>query len=195
MNDPNSILAGYLSDMAAVEKHILEAVERQLETDNLTLFPEAHAVVSRLDETLRRHLDTLQREIESRDEGDYVEILKKALTGALGFVAGMYNKVRSEDDVSRMIRDNYTATSLAAVSYQMLHTTALGLHDQRVADMAVMHLRDLTPILVEMSKVICTVVARELAEEDKVFDGTVGHQAIENTQQAWSTSEPVAVAP
>lgn len=187
MKDPANTLHGYVSDMAAVEQHIHEAVERQLKGDTLNPYPEARRVVEELEATLQRHLGVLRLEFESKNGGDFVETIKKAVGGALGFAAGLYDKLRT-DTASRMIRDNYTATSLAAISYHMLHTTALGLKDQRVADMAVNHLKDLTPILVQLSRVVCTVVAAELAREDKVFDGTVGEQAIENTHEAWSSS-------
>jgi hypothetical protein len=189
MKNPESVLHGYLTDMAAVEQHIHEAVERQLKTEALSEYPEAHRVVEELRTTLERHLSTLRREIESGDgeSVDFVEAVKKAVAGALGLVAGLYDKIRT-DKVSRMIRDDYTATSLATVSYQMLHTTALGLKNDRVADMALNHLKDLTPILVQLSEIVCTVVAQELAREEKIFDGTVGERAINNTHEAWSSS-------
>jgi hypothetical protein len=189
MKNPESVLHGYLTDMAAVEQHIHEAVERQLKTEAISEYPEAQRVVEELRTTLERHLSTLRREAESGgSEGvDFVEAVKKAVSGALGLVAGLYDRIRT-DKVSRMIRDDYTATSLAAVSYQMLHTTALGLKNDRVADMALNHLKDLTPILVQLSEIVCTVVAQELAREEKIFDGTVGERAINNTHEAWSSS-------
>jgi hypothetical protein len=187
MKNPNAVLQGYLTDMAAVEQHIHEALERQLKGEALNPYPEARRVVEELRSTLERHVDVLHRENEGADGKDVVEMIKRAVGGALGFFAGLYDKVRT-DKASRMIRDNYTATSLACISYQMLHTTALGLKNDRVADLALNHLKDLTPLLVELSEVVCTVVARELAAEEKVFDGTVGEQAISNTHEAWSSS-------
>lgn len=187
MKDPNTVLNTYVADMAAVEQHIHDAITRQLDGDTMTQFPDARRVTEELKSTLERHIATLKREHDSRDGGDFAEIIKKAVGSAMGAVAGLYDKVRT-DKVSRMVRDNYTATSLAVISYHMLHTTALGLKNDRVADMALNHLRDLTPILVDLSQVVCSVVASELANEDKIFDGTVGPQAVQNTQEAWSSS-------
>ncbi len=185
MKDPQEVLHTYLTDMHAVESHILEAVERQLKGDEIKAYPEASRAVQTLRNTLKSHTDALQAAVEAREGKSIKGALKEALGDTLGFVAGLYDKVR-DDQVSRMIRDDYTATSLAAVSYHMLHTTALGLKNQTVADMAVRNLKDLTPILVDLSKVVCHVVAKELADENKVFDGTVGAQAVKNTQEAWS---------
>jgi ferritin-like metal-binding protein YciE len=185
MKDPNAVLNTYLTDMHAVEDHILKAVKRQLDDEDLKKYPEATRVVTTLQSTLQRHCDTLEAKVDARDGGDLKRAVKEAVGGALGFVAGLYDCVR-DDEVSRMIRDDYTATSLAAVSYHMLYTTALGLKNQDVAALAMRHLKELTPILVDLSKVVCHVVAKELAAENKVFDGTVGPQAERDTQEAWS---------
>ena len=132
MKDPQEVIHTYLTDMHAVESHILEAVERQLEGDEIKAYPEASRVVRTLQTTLKRHTDALQATVEAREGKSIKGALKEALGDTLGFVAGLYDKVR-DDKVSRMIRDNYTATSLAAISYHMLHTTALGLKNQEVA--------------------------------------------------------------
>jgi hypothetical protein len=187
MKDPQAVLNTYVTDMAAVETHIQEAVERQLNTDDINDYPEARRVLQQLHDTLGRHVTALEGVIDQTKGGNVKEAVKEAIGNVLGFAAGMYNKVRT-DKASRAVRDTYTATSLAAISYHMLHTTALGLKDQRVANMAVSHLKDLAPLLVELSKVVCHVVAKELAAEDKIFDGTVGNQAVQNTQEAWSPS-------
>ncbi|MFN3596545.1 MAG: hypothetical protein ACK41D_04670 [Rubricoccaceae bacterium] len=184
--DRQSILNNYVTDMAAVEKHILEAVEQQASTDDVRKYPEAAKVINTLASTLSRHVEALEAYNESTEGGSVKEAAKEALGAALGFAAGLYNKLRQTDQVSRMIRDDYTAVGLAAISYHMLHTTALGLKDQRVADMALEHLKDLTPILVDLSKVVCHVVADELEDEDKVFTASIAEQAVRNTQQAWS---------
>ena len=55
-----------------------------------------------------------------------------------------------------------------------------------VGAMALSNLKDLTPILVDLSKVVCTVVADELDDEDKVYTASVGEQAVKDTQEAWS---------
>ncbi len=187
MNNLSEVLHTYLTDMHAVESHILEAVERQLNGDEIKDYPEASRVVRELHVVLERHTTALKNFIENREGLSVKGALKEALGDALGFAAGLYDKVRT-DQVSRMIRDDYTAISLAAISYHMLHTTALGLKNDAVASLAIRHLKDITPVLVDLSKVVCHVVAKELADEDKVFDGTVGAQAVKNTQEAWDPS-------
>ena len=184
--DRTAILNDYVTDMAAVEKHILEAVERQLESEDTARYPDAARTLARLKTTLQSHVQALDAYNEKTGGGGVKEAVKEAVTGALGVAAGLYDQLRSTDKVSRMVRDTYTATSLAAVSYHMLYTTALGLKATDLASLALRNLKDLTPILVELSKDVCTVVAAELAAEDKMIDSSVGRQAVTDTQSAWS---------
>jgi len=183
--DRTHILNTYVTDMAAVETHIMTAVERQLESDDTKKYPEAVRVLTVLHTTLKAHTESLERYNERTEGGGIMETAKEALGAALGLVAGLYDQIRT-DKVSRMIRDSYTATSLAAISYHMLYTTALGLKDQEVASLALSNLKGLTPILVDLSKVVCSVVANELDDEDKVYTDSVAQQAVRDTQTAWS---------
>lgn len=183
--DRTAILNTYVTDMKAVETHIHDAVARQLESDDTRAYPDAVRVLTTLKTTLERHTTALEAYNEQTEGGGLKEAVKEAIGSALGVAAGLYDQVR-EDKVSRMIRDSYTATSLAAISYHMLYTTALGLKSDAVATLALTNLKDLTPILVDLSKVVCTVVADELNDNDKVYTASVADQAIAATQEAWS---------
>ena len=183
--DRTDIINDYVTDMAAVETHILEAVERQLASEDTARYPDAVRVLGTLKTTLQTHVQSLERFNDRTGDGGIKEALKEAAFGALGVAAGFYDQIRQTDKVSRMIRDSYTATSLAAVSYHMLYTTALGLKANDLAALALGNLKDLTAIIGDLSEVVCTVVAAELADEDKTIDAAVGQEAIRATQEAW----------
>ena len=186
--DRTEILNSYVTDMAAVEKHILEAVERQLESDDTAKYPDAVRVLTSLKAALQRHVTALDGYNDRTEGGGVKEALKEAAFGALGVAAGFYDQIRQTDKVSRMIRDSYTATSLAAVSYHMLYTTALGLKADDLASLAIRNLEDLTGLIGELSEVVCTVVAAELTDEDKMIDPNVGREAVRATQAAWKAA-------
>ncbi len=186
--DRTAILNDYVTDMAAVEGHILKAVERQLASDDTARYPDAVSVLTSLQSTLTRHGAALEAYTDRTEDGDLKEAVKEAVTGALGVVAGFYDQLRSTDKVSRMIRDSYTATSLAAVSYHMLYTSALALKADDLAQLAIGNLEDLTGLIGRLSEAVCTVVAAELGDEDKAIDATVGQQAVRRTQQAWAAT-------
>lgn len=185
--DRTAILNTYTTDMAAVEEHISTALGHQLASDELRPFADAQAVIRRLQATLDGHVKALEAYNETTDGGGLKEALKEAVGTALGVAAGLYDRVRPNDTASRMIRDTYTATSLATVSYHMLYTTALGLRNDRVATMALANLKELTPYVMELSETVCRVVAQELDNEDKVYTDSVAEKAVKMTQTAWST--------
>ena len=180
------IITDYVTDMIGVEKHVLEAVERQVGARATKDYPEALAVLEDVKATLSRHVSALEGFNATADGGGLKEAVKEAVTGALGVAAGIYDKVRQTDQVSRMVRDTYTALGLAAVSYQMMYTTALGLKEERLAQLALDHLKDLSPLVVDLSKAVCLVVAHELAREDKLIDPAVGQEAVRRTHEAWT---------
>lgn len=187
MKDTQEVLRDHVSDMITVEKHTLESIEQQVEDGRLRRYTEAYDLVRDIERIMQRHINALEQYLSSLEGGGGAEsVLKKAAATAIGAVAGVYSRVRGEDPVSRNLRDNYASLSLASISYTMLHTTALALGETRLSELALQHLRDLTPVIVSLSRCIPTVVAQELSEEGKVLFPTAGQEAIRSTQQAWS---------
>ena len=190
--DRTGTLNEHVTNMAAVEKHILEAVEHQIAHAETAKHPEAKAALTALAGDLGRHVEALEAYNEGTPGGGLAEKAKEALTAALGVAAGLYNRLRQDESVSRSVRDTYTALSLANISYHMLYTTALAVKDQRLSDLALSHLKDLTPHAVELSKVVCHVVARDLAAEGEALDANVGAEAARRTHEAWRTANDAA---
>jgi ferritin-like metal-binding protein YciE len=177
----------YVSDMLAVEKEILEAVKRQADDDHVQDHnANAKGVIQRIERVAKQHTEQLDRHLEAMG-GDPASGIKKVVTASMGAVAGMYDKMRSES-VSKMLRDDYTALNLAAVSYTMLHTTGLALQDQRTADLALRHLRDYTPIIMDINEIIPQIVVEDLREDVEMVDASSADRATMNTQQAWQPS-------
>jgi len=108
-----------------------------------------------------------------------------AVEVALGAVAGLYDHLR-EEPVSRMVRDDLAALNFTVACYQMLHTTALAMHDQALADVALQHLKDFTPLIWTLSQVLPSVVVSELAAENQItIDASVAAEAVESQKKAW----------
>jgi ferritin-like metal-binding protein YciE len=184
MSDRKETLQQYVSDMLALERHIHEAVRRQRDDSKVSPHVEAHQLISRIEAALDEHIEHLEEHLESLG-GEPTSPVKDAVSAVAGVAAGVYDKMRS-DPVSKMLRDDYTALSLAAISYTMLHTTGLAMTDHQTAEIALEHLGHWTPLIVEISEVVPLVVARELADEGGMVNAQVGQEAVRNTQQAWS---------
>ena len=154
-------VADYVGDMVALESHIEEALDRQLkETKD---YPEAHAAVQRFHDMVKAHRDSLkslQDEVGSTAGNPIIE----AGSTLLGKAAGVIDMVRTEG-ISKSLRDDYAAFSLAAISYSMLHTTALSLGNRKVADVAERYLTDYAGAIERINEVMPGVVARELAKD------------------------------
>jgi len=175
-------LRQYVSDMLATEKHIREAVERQQEDESVKPQAQAYQLVNRIASTMQQHVDELERQGEAL-QGSSTS-MKDAVTSVLGTAAGLYDKVRTKQ-TSRMLRDDYTALSLAAISYTMLHTTSQALHDSSTATLALRHLKDITPLITEISRIIPEVVASELTEDFPNLSLGSAAESIRQTQEAW----------
>jgi hypothetical protein len=187
MKDNREALRPYIADMVAVEKHILEAVERQRNDDDIKEFPDALSLVGRTESVLKNHVETLNRQLEGYSGGGAAGAVKQAVTGVLGAIAGVYDKVR-KDTASRALRDDYTALSLASVSYGMLHATALGLSQGTVAELAKSHLEEINSLIMEIGLAMPRIVLKELALEGYPVETGAADRAVKNLEETWRSS-------
>jgi ferritin-like metal-binding protein YciE len=178
-------IADYVGDMAALESHIEEALDRQLEEvkDDST----ALAAVQGFHDMVKRHRDTLlalQEETGSTPGNP----IKAAGAALLGKAAGVIDQIRTEG-ISKSLRDDYTAFSLAAISYSMLYTTAMGLGNQRVATLAEGHLSDYAQAIERINEIMPTVVERELAKDGHQTNPGAVAATREIVPRAWHRAE------
>ena len=135
-------VTSYITDMLALEQHIHKAVNGQIE-DLDEEYPEVVQQLRVVEREVEGHIETLKALAERRaDAGQgLADVVKRAGSAVLGVGAAAIDFVRNEK-LPKNLRDDYTATSLAAIGYVMLHTTALSLGDREVADLAHRHLKD-----------------------------------------------------
>jgi len=181
------ILQGYVADMLAVEREIHQAFSRQKHDDHTRKFAAAGQLISRVEDTIDRHIKELETCLKKIDGEE--SAVKKAVGAVTGFAGGLVEKLRNEDKVSRMLRDDYTALGFATVCYEMLHTTALATQNHEVAELALSHLKAYAPFIMQMADVIPEVVIQELSSEGKIVaDHRVAEDAVRNMHSAWEQS-------
>lgn len=183
MTERQDTLQPYVSDMLAVERHLLPAFENQSKDDRYARYPQARQLVNKIEATIHSHINGLENDLE-RLGGDAASPVKSALTAALGLAASAIENLRT-NPVSKNLRDDYTALGLAAVSYTMLHTTGQALMDQQTADLAANYLKDYTPLIAEIGEVIPEVVVSELRDETELLNPGAAVEAVRRTQEAW----------
>jgi hypothetical protein len=180
-------LQKYVSDMIAVEQHIGAAFRKQVNDERLSSHdPRAGRIVNRLATISEQHEQALKSHLEELG-GDTAKGIKEVATAAMGTLAGIYDKVRTEA-VSKMLRDDYTAVSLAAISYTMLHTTGLSMNGESTADLALRHMEAYAPIIMELAEVIPSSVVVDLRDEGATISESIIQQAVGNTQSVWQRS-------
>jgi len=188
-------LRGYLGAMVAAEEYVYELVHSQAGSDDIKKHPEISPVLEPLAEMLEQHIGRLEKELEQLGGTPTSASMKGSISVAAGKIGALVERIRSET-ASRMMRDTYCALSLITVSYTMLHAAALSLHQKQIADLALDHLNDLTPVVVEISKIVPFVVVNELADEVNAADRTQGPLSSNQTHEAWSriASQPYEAA-
>jgi phage-related tail protein len=169
-------IADYIGDMTALESHIEEALDRQLM--EVKDDPVALAVVRGFHDMVKQHRDTLKA-MEEKTGKTIGTPIKEAGAALFGKAAGIIDLLRTEG-ISKNLRDDYAAFSLAAISYSMLHTTSTALGDSRVALLAERHLRDHADAIMRINEIMPGVVIRELEKDGHRADSA----AVEATREA-----------
>ncbi len=184
-SDIQSETKQHLSDMAALEKHILDAVEKQIEVDEVKKDIEALGLLSKTKEMLTRHVGQLEAMAEAQDAETRTS-MKALFTRFLGNVAGVYNSIRS-DEASRAIRDTYTALNLMSASLTAMKTFGLVVGKESISKLAYEQMRELLPLIMEFNTKLPYIVAREIAAKDGLpFDIAVPQRVEKATQRIWN---------
>lgn len=185
--DTREVITSYVTDMLALERHIEKAISGQIK--DLDESPEVVRELKTVHNTCERHIAALQAVAEQRgDTGDgIVGSVKKAASAVLGVGAAAVDFVRTEK-LPKDLRDDYAALSLASIGYVMLHTTALSLGDEPVAELAHRHLQAHAKSVMTIHHIIPGAVVSFLRDEGHpVADRMSEIQA--NIQSVWA-NEP-----
>jgi hypothetical protein len=162
-NNTKDALDSYITDMLALEDHIVQAIDSQL-ADLRKEYPAYATAVSKASSISNQHIGALKTLKTARniDSGSVVsDAVKRAGSVVAGLGAAAIDLVRSEK-LSKNLRDDYTAYSLASVGYEMLLTTALAFADAEVATVARSHFHDYAKVVMDLSHAIPGAVVREL---------------------------------
>lgn len=179
--EENISLRKYTEDLHALENHFLKAVKKQKSSSKVK-DEDVIDLLHEMDKIVSGHVKSLGRHVE-RLGGEFKADLKTKIASFTGSIAGLIEGAQ-QDTVSKMIRDDYTAMSMIAIGYTMLHTHALAEEDQILAEMTQNHLTDCTALVTEISKIAPLVVSRDVIhDKDRAED--IGRKAVENTQHAW----------
>jgi hypothetical protein len=180
--DRNEAINSYITDMLALEDHLEKAIRGQLA--DLSGYPEVLAELRQIHHKIEHHLSDLRTLSDRRNAGGVVESVKRAGSAVAGMAAGLIDLVRTEG-LPKNLRDDFTAFNLASISYVMLHTTALALDDQEVAELAHQHFLDYTAAVIRFNNLVPAAVVRYLQQEGLPVREDVVQQVSRNVEEAW----------
>ncbi len=180
------ILADWVGDIVALESHIEEAMDRQLKltSDNA----EITSTIQRFHDTIRAskyRAEEFQKQLGSTAGNPVI----KAGSSVLGKAAGIIDKVR-EDSISKSLRDDYTAYNLAAISYTMLHTTAMAVGDGATQQFAGEGLKTYAGLVQDINRLMPLAVVTELKANDDVpaVDASIVEGCRSFIDSAWKST-------
>ena len=156
----HDIVTKYLADMIGLEGHIYQAIDKQVkETQDE---PDVNPFLRNIRDTLEQHTEALRNRLEALG-GQASSPVKEAGASLLGVAAGVIDKLRAEE-VSKDLRDNYTALSLSNISYVMLITTCIACNDNETAELATRQLEENAKFVSDIGNLIPTLVVRDLSD-------------------------------
>ncbi len=161
------VVSQYISDMHVLESHILKPLKRQVKQTEKEQ-PAVSRALQGYIATTERHIARLEARLTALGNQDGLADRAKQGVGVLfGLAAAAVDTVRTHP-FAKALRDDYTAGSLAAVSYVMLRTTALACDDQESAQLAETHMNETVAMLQWIARTIPTQVVRDLDRERDV---------------------------
>jgi ferritin-like metal-binding protein YciE len=183
--DKNEAINSYIGDMLSLEDHIEKALKGQI-TD-LNDYPDVVAELRQIHHQVEHHISDLKALSDRRNAGGVAQAVKRAGSAVAGAAAGVIDLVRSEG-LPKNLRDDYTAFNLANIGYLMLHTTALALGDQEVADLGRQHFRDYAEAILRFDTLVPKSVVRYLQQEGLPAMDVVP-QVDRTVKEAWDQLE------
>jgi ferritin-like metal-binding protein YciE len=160
----NATIADWIGDIVALESHVEEAMDHQLEI--ATSNAELKQTFQTFHDTVKASKDRAVAYQEQYGSTPGNPVIK---TGAelLGKAAGLIDKLR-KDTAAKALRDDYTAFNHVAIAYTMLHTTSMALGDAATEAFAEQGLRTYSGMVQEINNMIPLAVVEDLKANEEV---------------------------
>jgi hypothetical protein len=193
MKELENILGDCLAEQVALEERLYKEVEYQLSQVKESEFSDVKELLSNIQTVLDTHFERLNKVLDKLDNptftGNDCENGHDCKNGGnceynMNSFSQATNSTKN-GQISRMLRNDYSALNLIAMGNTLLHTTALAADYSEVADLVLEHLENLTPLVIRMNDLTPKVVARELSQRFPKVALTVGDTAARNARQAW----------
>lgn len=113
--------------------------------------------------------------------------LKAAVGTFVGAIAGWMDRVRSDDEASLDLRDDYAALALCVAATSRLHAAAVALGDPQTAELALSHLDALRETSAALLGVVPGALVRELSESLEGIEEAAADEARRGIDSVWGS--------
>lgn len=165
----------YTVNLYELIKHTHAVIRTQKNSDKI-MNTKSVELLHNIDMAFTSQIESLE-DFDILDENT-LKTVKDKLAKATGKIAGFIDSARN-DAASKMLRDDYTALSMIASGYTMLHTYALAEENDELANFTQESLTRVAQLITETSEVLPHIVA------DEIDASHIADQAEKNTQKAW----------
>jgi hypothetical protein len=183
-DNTRELVKKYVADMHSLLEHGHKAIKRQRGNLKDSQFPDALALVADFEEVLDRHTNAFEQHLKSIG-GNASSPVQDTAGAVAGFMAGLYNAVRSEE-ASKSIRDDYTFFSHTAIAGLMLHATCKALGDEQTATFATNVYRDAAKCIERIDMIMPKLIVHEL-QKDGLSARDVSSLSHELISSSWGT--------
>jgi len=180
----NHVLIQCLGEQISLEEHLCSVIEKQISEIDEESYGDAKAVLVKAKGVLENHFVTLNASMDTLEQ-DAAEARKLLVDGNGEGSSDPFPKAITRIRISTHLRNNYAALNLITTSNTLLYTTALAFNSPGVAEIALKHLKNLAPIVVQIADLLPDILARELRAELPEIDPQIGQIALKNTKLAW----------
>ncbi|HLO40366.1 MAG TPA: hypothetical protein VK176_05025 [Phycisphaerales bacterium] len=176
---------GYVNDLIAAHRHVLEAMKRHPKDSSLMQVAGAAETLSDVCTRLQWNIEVLEQCTSELGGKGAAGHLKEALTVMSGAVTGIYGQLRPEA-ASRMLRDDHTALNFLMTCSWMLHITARSLGEDATADRSEQIVRGFPPLIGRVSHMLAAAVVTDLRKEGHELMTESTSTGIALWQDAWT---------
>lgn len=184
---PIETTRGYLNDLLAVHRHVLEAIKRHADDKNIQDLPDAVTTLNDTTTILTRNIRHMEARLETMGGPGAAGQIKEAVTTVTGFLTGLFGQVRAET-ASRMLRDNVTALNFLMTCAEMLDTTAHALGDEHTASVTHNIMHELPPVILRLTDLVPHVVVHDLARQHPELNLSADERTIRETRESWRSA-------
>ena len=183
-NEKNkNAIVDWTGDIVALVGHIEEALDHQLKLESNSTA--VTGLIRELHDSVR---DDKKRAVAFQESAGSTagNPVIKAGSELLGKAAGLIDRMRN-DSVAKALRDDYTALNHLAVSYSMLHTTAMALKNDKAKSFAEEGLRTMAKLVQRINDVMPEAVFQELVDNEDVdvMDPNVVAECRDEINRIW----------